>query len=140
MGEPRLLGVDAEFFTRVHLECLIGIGHQRRHHLLRRFRFHAARLVERDKFGPLLGGPHRELMALDAQLALGQLHLCADRQVLTHRHRTRASDETRQPGEAHHRSRWIAPAATPRMSDTLETRPSLTPKMAARAEPPLISR
>ena len=76
-------------------------------------------------------------LALDVELALHQLGLGPHRHVLARRHREGAADQAGDAGQTHGpRADGWAPAM-PRMSETLDTRPSLIPKTAARAPPPL---
>ena len=79
-------------------------------------------------------GVRRERLALDVELALEELALGLHREVLAGGHRERAGHQAGHAGQPDHRPPGWAPA-TPRISETLVTSPSLMPNTAARAPP-----
>ena len=86
-------------------------------------------------------GVVRQLAPLDLELALDQVVLRRRRE--THSPaamRDAAGDRAGETGQPDDRRRRRPTPANPRISDTFETRPSLTPNTDARARPPATER
>ena len=134
-GDPRLCGVMPELLAGVRLEREVGVLHDLVDHVGGHRRVDAAAHVHAAQLGRLALGAVAERPALHLELALHQLALGGHGEVFAGRHGEGARDQAGHPGQAHDGAPGLAPAM-PRTRETLVTRPSLTPKTAARAPPP----
>ena len=138
-GDPRSLGGDPELLPGMCLEGELGVLHDLVDHVGGHGRVDPPAHVHAPELRRLPLGAVTERPALHLELALHQLALGGHGEVLAGRHGEGAGDQPGDPARRTIDPPGLAPAM-PRTRETLVTRPSLTPKTAARAPPPRKSR
>ena len=139
MGEPRFVALMPSSSRACVSRANSGSCHDLVHHVAGHGGGDAALLVHPDELLRLTFGALGEGLAFHVELALEELALGRHREVLPRPHGEGAGDQTGHPDQPDDLAAGTG-ATTPSTSEILVTRPSLTPKTAALAPPPRISR